>query len=123
MACQSGSQGLVAFHNFFHIPLGVSRNLVRTRPLLIVLEHASGSWLASAQDLYRPGGPGRAPCLAAAEQPRSNCMVALSPCGAPAVTNSFGACTWILARQCRGFGKSKYSPTARCKSKVGVDQA
>ena len=33
-------------------PLGVIRILVKTPPLLIVLEHASGSWLASAQDSY-----------------------------------------------------------------------
>ena len=44
-------------------------------------------------------------------------------CPTSSVTNSFGACTWILARQCRGFGMSKYSPTATFKSKVGVDQA
>ena len=44
-------------------------------------------------------------------------------CPNSSVTNSFGACTWILARQCRGFGMSKYSPTATFKSKVGVDQA
>ena len=44
-------------------------------------------------------------------------------CPTSSVTNSFGACTWILARQCRGFGISKYSPTATFKSKVGVDQA
>ena len=39
------------------------------------------------------------------------------------VTNSFAARRWILASQCRGFGIQKYSPTARFKSKVGVDQA
>ena len=44
-------------------------------------------------------------------------------CPTSSVTNSFGACTWILARQCRGFGIPKYSPTATFKSKVGVDQA
>ena len=44
-------------------------------------------------------------------------------CLTSSVTNSFGACTWILARQCRGFGIPKYSPTARFKSQVGVDQA
>ena len=44
-------------------------------------------------------------------------------CPTSSVTNSFGACTWILARQCRGFGMSKYSPTATFKSEVGVDQA
>ena len=44
-------------------------------------------------------------------------------CPTSSVTNSFGACTWILARQCRGFGIPKYSPTARFKSQVGVDQA
>ena len=33
-------------------PLGVIRILDKTLPLLIVLEHASGSWLASAQDSY-----------------------------------------------------------------------
>ena len=44
-------------------------------------------------------------------------------CPNSSVTNSFGACTWILAGQCRGFGIQKYSPTARFKSKVGVDQA
>ena len=42
----------VTFHNFFDIPLGVIRILDQTRPLLIVLEHASGSWLASAEDSY-----------------------------------------------------------------------
>ena len=35
-----------------NIPLGVIRIPDKTRPLLIVLEHASGSWLASAQDSY-----------------------------------------------------------------------
>ena len=39
------------------------------------------------------------------------------------VTNSFAARKWILASQCRGFGIQKYSPMARFKSKVGVDQA
>ena len=34
------------------VPLGVSRIADQTRPLLIVSEHASGSWLASAQDSY-----------------------------------------------------------------------
>ena len=34
------------------VPLGVSRLPDKTRPLLIVSEHASGSWLASAQDSY-----------------------------------------------------------------------
>ena len=42
----------VTFHNFFDIPLGVIRILDQTRPLLIVLEHASGSWLASAEESY-----------------------------------------------------------------------
>ena len=34
------------------VPLGVSRIADQTRPLLIVSEHASGSWLASAEDSY-----------------------------------------------------------------------
>ena len=37
---------------FLDIPLGVIRILDQTRPLLLVLEHASGSWLASAEDSY-----------------------------------------------------------------------
>ena len=44
-------------------------------------------------------------------------------CPTSSVTTSFGACTWILASQCIGFGIQKYSPTARFKSKVGVDEA
>ena len=35
-----------------YIPLGVIRILDQTRPLLLVLEHAGGSWLASAEDSY-----------------------------------------------------------------------
>ena len=42
----------VTFHIFLDIPLGVIRILDQTRPLLIVFEHASGSWLASAEDLH-----------------------------------------------------------------------
>ena len=37
---------------FLDIPLGVIRILDQTRPLLLVLEHASASWLASAEDSY-----------------------------------------------------------------------
>ena len=37
---------------FLDIPLGVIRILGQTRPLLLVLEHAGGSWLASAEDSY-----------------------------------------------------------------------
>ena len=44
-------------------------------------------------------------------------------CPTSSVTNSFGACTWILARQCRGIGMWKYSPTATFNAKVGVVEA
>ena len=37
---------------FLDIPLGVIRILGQTRPLLLILEHAGGSWLASAEDSY-----------------------------------------------------------------------
>ena len=53
MTCHVGSSGLLAYYNFCGFPLGVIRILDQTRPLLIVLEHASGSWLASAQDSYQ----------------------------------------------------------------------
>ena len=43
---------LVHLYNFMYIPLGVIRIPDQTRSSLLVLEHASGSWLASAEDSY-----------------------------------------------------------------------
>ena len=54
MTCHIGSQWLVIYHNFFGFPLGVSRILDQTRPLLIVLEHGSPYSLASAEDSCQP---------------------------------------------------------------------
>ena len=42
----------VICHIFLDIPLGVIRIFDQIHLLLLVLEHASGSWLASAEDSY-----------------------------------------------------------------------